>query len=230
MREAEGCVVGVGGEGGLVVAQSGEKLFRGDFVPMSAWDGLCAEVASLASECEVHTSVVGPVYSGEVAEGYVVAGREDGVERVSGDVGGGVHQLLETKVSEVVEQGGGVGVVVLFQVEVEVTEEDVVRRGKGVQGDEVSDRVAEEGAWSRGSVDESSSEGGPGVGVDLEVQVFGGEGGGVFGGGGDVDGVLEDDGDSSPYFIWCGLSWRSCSRRGWLWRCRGPKRRSSRSQ
>ncbi|KAJ1141178.1 hypothetical protein NDU88_007513 [Pleurodeles waltl] len=176
MREVEGCVVGVGGEGGLVVAESGEELFCGDFVPMSAWDGLCAEVASLASEGEVDTSVVGPVYYGGVAEGYVVAGGEDGVERVSGDVGGGVHQLLETEVGEVGEQGGGVGVVVLFQVEVEVPEEDVVRRGKGVRGDEVSDRVDEEGAWSRGSVDESSSEGGPGVGVDLEVQVFGGEG------------------------------------------------------
>ncbi|KAJ1214691.1 hypothetical protein NDU88_002309 [Pleurodeles waltl] len=85
-------------------------------------------------------------------------------------------------------------------VEVEVTEKDVVRRGKGVRVDEVSDGVAEEGTWSRGSVDESSSECGPGVGVDLEVQVFGGEGG-VFGGDGDVDGVLEDDGYSSTYLV-----------------------------
>ncbi|KAJ1197320.1 hypothetical protein NDU88_001180 [Pleurodeles waltl] len=38
----------------------------------------------------------------------------------SGDVGGGVHQLFEAEVGEVVEQGGGVGVVVLFQMEVEV--------------------------------------------------------------------------------------------------------------
>ncbi|KAJ1172342.1 hypothetical protein NDU88_004189 [Pleurodeles waltl] len=96
---------------------------------MSAWDRLCVEVESLASEGEVDTSVVGPVYYGGVAEGYVVAGGEDGVERVSGDVGWGVHQLLETEVGEVGEQGGGVGVVVLFQVEVEVSEEDVVRRG-----------------------------------------------------------------------------------------------------
>ncbi|KAJ1162445.1 hypothetical protein NDU88_002913 [Pleurodeles waltl] len=161
---------------------------------------LRADVESLASEGEVDTSVVGPVYLGRVAEGYVVAGGEDGVERVSGDVGGGVHQLLETEVGEVVEQGGGVGVVVLLQVKVEVTEEGVVRRGKGVRGDEVSNGFAEEGVWSRGSVDESSSEGGPGVGVDLKVHVFGGEGG-VFGGGGDVDGVLESDGDSSTDLV-----------------------------
>ncbi|KAJ1200744.1 hypothetical protein NDU88_004565 [Pleurodeles waltl] len=36
--------------------------------------------------------------------------------------------------------------------------------------------------------------------MDLEVQVFGGEGG-FFGGGGDVDGVLEDDGDSSTDLV-----------------------------
>ncbi|KAJ1118179.1 hypothetical protein NDU88_006374 [Pleurodeles waltl] len=36
--------------------------------------------------------------------------------------------------------------------------------------------------------------------ADLEVQVLGGEGG-VFGGGGDADGVFEDDGDSSSYLV-----------------------------
>ncbi|KAJ1156990.1 hypothetical protein NDU88_009706 [Pleurodeles waltl] len=85
-------------------------------------------------------------------------------------------------------------------MEVEVAEEDVVLRGEGVRGDEVGDGVAEEGARSGGTVDEGSSEGGPGVSADLEVQVLSGEGG-VFGGGGDADGVFEDDGDSSSYLV-----------------------------
>ncbi|KAJ1097091.1 hypothetical protein NDU88_002218 [Pleurodeles waltl] len=61
VREAEGCVVGVGGEGRLVDGERGEELFFGDFVPLSTTDGLSAEVAGLASECEVDTAVVGPV-------------------------------------------------------------------------------------------------------------------------------------------------------------------------
>ncbi|KAJ1117423.1 hypothetical protein NDU88_005623 [Pleurodeles waltl] len=91
--EVESCVVGVGGEGGLVGGESGEELLFRDLVPLSTRG---------------------------VAEEDVFAGGEDRVERVSGDVGGGVHQLFEAEVGEVVEQGGGVGVVVLFQMEVEV--------------------------------------------------------------------------------------------------------------
>ncbi|KAJ1156633.1 hypothetical protein NDU88_009351 [Pleurodeles waltl] len=57
VRESEGCVVGVGGKGRLVDGERGEELFFGDFVPLSTRDGLSAEVAGLASECEVDTAV-----------------------------------------------------------------------------------------------------------------------------------------------------------------------------
>ncbi|KAJ1113438.1 hypothetical protein NDU88_001684 [Pleurodeles waltl] len=59
--EVEGCVVGVGDEGGLVGGECGEELLFGDLVPLSTRDGLSAEVAGLVSECEVDAAVVGPV-------------------------------------------------------------------------------------------------------------------------------------------------------------------------
>ncbi|KAJ1132034.1 hypothetical protein NDU88_010364 [Pleurodeles waltl] len=59
--EVESCVVGVGGEGGLVGGESGEELLFRDLVPLSTRDGLSAEVGGLASECEVDAAVVGPV-------------------------------------------------------------------------------------------------------------------------------------------------------------------------
>ncbi|KAJ1204381.1 hypothetical protein NDU88_008159 [Pleurodeles waltl] len=93
-------------------------------------------------ECEVDAVVVGPVEFGGVAEGDVVACGEDRIERVAGDV------------------------------EVEVSKEDVVRRGKGVGAHEVGNGVTEGGSWSWWSVDERSSEGGVGVRVDPEVKVF----------------------------------------------------------
>ncbi|KAJ1103565.1 hypothetical protein NDU88_000986, partial [Pleurodeles waltl] len=84
----------------------------------------------------------------------------DWVERVAGDVGGCVDQLTESEVGEVVGQRCGVGVVVVLQVEIEVSKEDVIRRGEGVGAREVGNGVAEGGSWSWGSVDERSPEGG----------------------------------------------------------------------
>ncbi|KAJ1101383.1 hypothetical protein NDU88_006451 [Pleurodeles waltl] len=95
--------------------------------------------------------MVGPVEFGGVAERDVVAGGEEGVKRVTGDVGGSVDQLVES----------------------EVVEEDVVWRGEGVGAYEVGDGVAERGSWSWRAVYEGSSEGRVGVRVDLEVEVFG---------------------------------------------------------
>ncbi|KAJ1194413.1 hypothetical protein NDU88_003702 [Pleurodeles waltl] len=111
-------------------------------------------------------------------------------------MGGCCDELFETEVGEVVEQGGGVDVIGVLEVKVQVTEEDVVCRSKGVSADYVSDGVIELRLGTWGSVDECSSEGGIGVDVNLEVQVFGSFEG-VFGVGRDSDGVPVDDGDPS---------------------------------
>ncbi|KAJ1098494.1 hypothetical protein NDU88_003605 [Pleurodeles waltl] len=60
----------------------------------------------------------------------------------------------------------------LAEVEVEVSKEDVVRRGEGVGACKVGNGVTKGGSWSWRSVDESSSEGCVGVRVDPEVKVF----------------------------------------------------------
>ncbi|KAJ1147124.1 hypothetical protein NDU88_000011 [Pleurodeles waltl] len=112
---------------------------------------------------------------------------------VTGDVGGCVDQLSESEVGEVGGQRCGVGVVVVLQVEIEVSQEDVVRRGEGVGACEVGNGVAEGGSWSWRSVYEGSSEGSVGVRVDLEMEVFGCLEG-VFRVGVDLEGGFVDDG------------------------------------
>ena len=56
----------------------------------------------------------------------MVAGSEDRVQSVAGGVGGIVDKLGETQIAHTVEEVGGVGVVEVVEVEVEVTEKDVV--------------------------------------------------------------------------------------------------------
>ena len=51
---------------------------------------------------------------------YSVAGRKDGIERVSCNVGGVGDQLLETDVAHAFQEVGGVGVAGVIKVEVEV--------------------------------------------------------------------------------------------------------------
>ncbi|KAJ1163881.1 hypothetical protein NDU88_004333 [Pleurodeles waltl] len=135
---------------------------------------------------------------------------------------GGCDQLFESQVGEVVQEGGGVVVVRVFQVEVEVAKEYVVCGGESVRADGVSDGVTEGGTWSWGSVYECASEGGNVVDVDEEVHVFCIIEG-VEGVGGDLDGVSVKDGDAASWFVkavfalefvalWggCGYVWLGC--------------------
>ncbi|KAJ1217490.1 hypothetical protein NDU88_005084 [Pleurodeles waltl] len=78
-----------------------------------------------------------------------------------------------------------------------VPKEDVILGSECVGAGEDGDGVAERCPGSGGSVDERSSEGGVGVGVDSEVQVFGGLEG-VVQVGVDFKGGLVDDGYTSP--------------------------------
>ncbi|KAJ1214373.1 hypothetical protein NDU88_001992 [Pleurodeles waltl] len=98
-----------------------------------------------------------------MAEGDVAAGGEDGIERVAGRVGGRCDKLFET------EEDGGVTVVGVLEVKIQVAEEDVVCKGKGVGADYVGDGLTELWPGAGGSVDKSSSEGGVGVDVNLEM-------------------------------------------------------------
>ncbi|KAJ1216259.1 hypothetical protein NDU88_003863 [Pleurodeles waltl] len=59
-------------------------------------------------------------------------------------------------------------------VKIQVAEEIVVCRGKGLGDDCVGDGVAELWSGPRGSEDKGSSESGVGVDVNMEVKVFGG--------------------------------------------------------
>ncbi|KAJ1099859.1 hypothetical protein NDU88_004954 [Pleurodeles waltl] len=128
-----------------------------------------------------------------MVKGDVVACGEDGVKGVTGCVGGCVDELCEAEVGEVFCQGGRVGVIVVFEVKVQVPEEDVVRGGECVGAGQVGDGFAERCPGSWGSIDEYSSECGVGVGADLKVKEFGGAEG-VVQGGFDFEGVFVDDG------------------------------------
>ncbi|KAJ1155479.1 hypothetical protein NDU88_008209 [Pleurodeles waltl] len=135
-----------------------------------------------------------------MVEGDVVACGEDGVKGVTGCVGGCVDELCEAEIGEVFGEGGGVGVIVVFVVEVQVPEEDVVREGECVVAGKVGDGVAERCPGSWGSIDECSSERGAGVRTDLEVKEFGGAEG-VVQGGFDFEGGFVDDGYASTVFV-----------------------------
>ena len=98
-----------------------------------------------------------------------VAGGEYGVQRVACDVRGDVDHLDEADVVHVVEEGGGIGVIVFVEVKVEVSEEDVVIAVYGEGGDEVCDEVAEARSPSRWSVCEGAPDGRFVVCLELEV-------------------------------------------------------------
>ena len=72
------------------------------------------------------SGVVGPGEFGGVAVLDAVAGGEYGVQRVACDVRGVADELGEADALHVVEEGGGVGVVEVVEVEVEVPIEYVV--------------------------------------------------------------------------------------------------------
>ncbi|KAJ1174522.1 hypothetical protein NDU88_006343 [Pleurodeles waltl] len=151
-------------------------MVLGDLVLAAAGDRLLVLVVGGFIEGEVDAAVVGPVEFGGVAEGDVVAGGEDGVERVSGGLGKRCDKMIE---SEVVEQGSGAAVIGVFELEVQVSKEGVVCKCKGLSAD-IGDGVDELRSRTGWSVDEGAPEGGLGINVDLEVHVSGGAEG-VFG-------------------------------------------------
>lgn len=95
--------VGVGMVGRWVSGEGGGKLVFGDLVPAAVGDSLLVVVCSGFLEGEVDAAVVGPVEFGGVTDGDVAAGGENGVERVSGGVGGCRDELFEAEVGEVVQ-------------------------------------------------------------------------------------------------------------------------------
>ncbi|KAJ1110077.1 hypothetical protein NDU88_007432 [Pleurodeles waltl] len=131
-----------------------------------------------------------------MVEGDVVASGEDGVKGLTSCVGGCVDELCEAEVGKVFSQGGGVGVIVVFEVKVQVPEEDLVRGGECMGAGQVGDGIADMCPLSWGSIDECSSECGVGVSADLEVKEFGGAEG-VIQGGFDFKGGFVDDGYAS---------------------------------
>ncbi|KAJ1141640.1 hypothetical protein NDU88_007968 [Pleurodeles waltl] len=93
-----------------------------------------------------------------MVEGDVVTCGEDEVKGMTGCVGGCFDELCEAEVGEVFSQGGGIGVIVVIEVKVQVPAEDVVRAGECVGAGQVGDGVAERCCGSWGSIDECSSE------------------------------------------------------------------------
>ncbi|KAJ1115225.1 hypothetical protein NDU88_003451 [Pleurodeles waltl] len=89
-------------------------------------------------------------------------------------------ELTESEVGEVVQQGDRVAIIGVFEVEIQVPENDVICRSKGLSSDDVGDGVIELRSRSWGSVEESTPEGSLETNVDLESHVFGGAEG-VFG-------------------------------------------------
>ena len=77
-------------------------------------------------QVEVDNGMVRPCEFGGVAEGDVVTGGEGGVERVFCDVCGVMDKFGEADVAEAVDEVGGVWVGHIIEVEVEVTQENVV--------------------------------------------------------------------------------------------------------
>ena len=108
--------------------------------------------------------------------------------------------LGEAKVGRVLEQGGCVRVSVVFQVEIQVSEEDEGVRVKAQGCNEMCNRTGEVVAWSRWKADEGATQGEVGCDVELKGQVVH-VAGSHIGGGGTADGFLEDNGDSASGFV-----------------------------
>ena len=100
--------------------------------------GQCGGGGARAGDVEVDDGVVDPGEFCDVAVLDPVAGGEDGVQRVSCGVSGVVDELGESDV-HVVKEVGGVGVVVVVEVKVDVPEEYLVTGVYGEVGDEVTE-------------------------------------------------------------------------------------------
>ncbi|KAJ1193775.1 hypothetical protein NDU88_003071 [Pleurodeles waltl] len=74
------------------------------------------------SDGEVDNAVVGQGEFCDQAESDSVAGAEEGVESVFGPVCGYIDYLGEAYVAQVLKEGGGVGVVEVIDVEIEVAD------------------------------------------------------------------------------------------------------------
>ena len=98
-----------------------------------------------------------------------IVGEEDGVKGVACFVGWTTDNLNESEVAEAFQEGRWVVVSGVFQVEVEVTEEDVVGCPDEVGSNEIHKVVAEFSSGTREPVGKGSLEGGGVVCSYLEV-------------------------------------------------------------
>ncbi|KAJ1163584.1 hypothetical protein NDU88_004041 [Pleurodeles waltl] len=119
LEVAGSCIgVNVSGVTGWVPGEGRDKLVFCDLVPTALGDPLWVVVCCGFLEGEVDAAVICPMEFGGVAEGYVIAGGENRVECVACGVGRCRDELFEAEVEEVLEQGGGVVVVGVLEVEV----------------------------------------------------------------------------------------------------------------
>ncbi|KAJ1184706.1 hypothetical protein NDU88_001509 [Pleurodeles waltl] len=140
LPEVAGSCVSVGVVNVLAPGQVCDKLVFGDLVPTAVRDPLWVVVCCGFIEGEVDSVAIHSVEFSGVAEGDVITGGENRVKCVSCGVGRCRDELFEAEVGEVAEQGGGVVVVGVLEVEVP---EYVVCGCESVRADDVGDGLTE---------------------------------------------------------------------------------------